>query len=262
MRLILFSARDKEQVGSTGYDKRYHRHNLRQQMLTKVLSSPPSSSPVSSREKEGYHFFAIFTLELFLRRAIASSTFMESVVRKCKRKCKRPIAKNLQFKRICAHERTRRHSDDDHNDDEDRREEEKEKRSTKKCKRKEKDDNYRSEVREPVVTVANDGGGDGGGLDRQLAPAGALSGHTARYYSSSSLLFTVSPPSSPPPYISSLYTTCSPFLCLFSLSLFLLYLSVNLSPAFPRSFYHGLPRAGRPFRAARLTNMAVSRSLP
>ena len=71
-----------------------------------------------------------------------------------------------------------------------------------------------------------------------------------------------SPPSSPPPYISSLYTTCSPFPRLFSLSLFLPYLSVNLSSAFPRSFYCGLPRAGRPFRAARLTNMAVGRSLP
>lgn len=43
---------------------------------------------------------------------------------------------------------------------------------------------------------------------------------------------------------------CSPFLCLFSLSLFPLYLSVKLPPAFPRSFYRGLSRAGRPFRAA------------
>lgn len=66
--------------------------------------------------------------------------------------------------------------------------------------------------------------------------------------------------SSAPPYLLS-YTTCPPFLRLFSLSLFP---SVPLgqAPAFPRSFYRGLPRAGRPFRAPRrLTNMAAVRSL-
>jgi len=68
-----------------------------------------------------------------------------------------------------------------------------------------------------------------------------------------------SPPT--PPYLF-FYTTCSRFLRLFSLSLFLLYLSVKLSPAFPRSFYRGLPRAGRPFRAAPVNQYGGGLCLP
>lgn len=63
--------------------------------------------------------------------------------------------------------------------------------------------------------------------------------------------------------VSLLFTQRALPFSVYSLFLFSFYiLSVNLSPAFPRSFYRGLPRAGRPFRAARLTNMAVVRSLP